>query len=337
MKKICLLTLVCIMLFAAGCAKAPAAIVPSSAPDLFTIPETTTEPGERIIPGITSFGVRSDQEPDALGHYFLYEGGEMHMHIALSAQALETHGVGVLIFLDGIPQPYWMPDNNSCQYMHTFYPKDMKGKDIYEVIFTPVTGQTGDTLEIGLQCITAPEYFIGDDYIPFVQSGGSGQMVTRLKFASDPGEAILPHDPQRVLSVSQEYIDMTHDELDYWSGTDAMEKVKWTFYVDGIKNCTTRTGYTGEPMDIKLEIMGNPNAEFALAVFVNHEPVCITDDFQIDLRQGQKTILTASMDMSDFKNKAVIYAVLVPRNVRIDSLMDPSCYISASETSYYSS
>ena len=337
MKKAILLTMLCLMFFIAGCAKAPTTTVPSSAPNLFTVPETTSEPGERIIPSVTSFGVRSDQEPDGLGHYFLYEGGEMHMRIALSAQALEAHGVGVLVFLDGIPQPYWTAENPTCQYMHTFYPTDMDSKDIYELVFTPVTGQAGDTLEIGLQCITAPNYFLGDEYIPFVQSNGSGQMVTRLKFAADPGEVITPSMPNRLIRCDQEYVDMTHDELDYWSGTDAMEKVKWTFYVDGIKNTTTRTEYTGEPLEIKLEIMGNPNAEFALAVFVNHEPVCTSDDFMLDLRQGQKTILTATVDMSDFEERAVIYAVMVPRNVRIDSLMDPSCYISASETSYYSS
>lgn len=308
-------------------------------PNSFSTPssdQNSTEPGERIIPGVTGFGVRSDQEPDELGHYFLYEGGEMHMRIALSAQALETHGVGVLVFLDGTPQPYWTLDNNVCQYMHIFYPSDGDEKTIYELIFTPITGQSGETLEVGLQCVTAPHYFTGDCFMPFDQTDGNGQMLTRLKFNVDHSEVILPPLTQKVLSTEQEYVDMTSDELGYWSGSDAMEKIKWIFSIDGVQNACNRTGYAGEPVDIKLEIMGNPSAKFSLAIFVNHEPVCITDAFQLDLHQGQKTILTATLDMSDFDDQAVIYAVLVPRNCRIDSLQDPSCYISATSPSYYS-
>lgn len=299
-----------------------------------TLPQETMPD---VIPGVTSFGVRSDHEPDELGHYFVYEGGEMHMRIALEAQALDTDGVGILLFLDGRPQPYRLPDDENDRYMHTFYPPDADEKVIYEIIFTPITGEKGDTLEVGLKCITAPDFFIDDGSIQFVLSGGNGEMVTRLKFEATPDEADIPQIKDRVLSFDCEYVDMTSAEIAHWTSADVMEKVDWTFTIDGTKNSCQRSDYTGsEPLEVSFEIMGNPNAAFGLVIFVNHEPVCTSDQFLVDIRQGQKTIITAQLDMSDFGGEAVVYAVVVPRNVRIDALMDPSCYISATDASYFS-
>ena len=52
-----------------------------------------------------------------------YTGGEMTLPIFLeSSGRVQTVGIGILLFLDGKPQPYRLEGESEYTYLHIFYP-----------------------------------------------------------------------------------------------------------------------------------------------------------------------------------------------------------------------
>ena len=74
------------------------------------------------LPGVTLHGYAGEMPQDDLGTYLVYEGCQMHLQLALQARGLSTAGVGVLLFLDGQPQPFSLEENGAYEYMHIVYP-----------------------------------------------------------------------------------------------------------------------------------------------------------------------------------------------------------------------
>ena len=73
------------------------------------------------------------------------------------ATAVPERNVGILLFLDGRPQPYRLEGDTDYQYMHRF---TLNNEMIYPVFyFTPVTGQAGDTLEMATLTVLYPSIF----------------------------------------------------------------------------------------------------------------------------------------------------------------------------------
>ena len=74
--------------------------------------------------GSLSAGLHDDCPSDDYGPYITYTGGEMSMGYEIgSSGKIRESGIGILLFLDGQPQPYRLEGESTYTYLHTFYPE----------------------------------------------------------------------------------------------------------------------------------------------------------------------------------------------------------------------
>lgn len=220
--------------------------------NIFTLstsePQPETSPNDTLFATI-SHGFRGDPLINDLGRYDIYNGGEMHITYHFDVMGgMRNFCLGLLLILDGRPQPYKTAEDASLAWMHTFIPTT--GELEIELIFTPVTGKSGDTLELSAFYVVEPDYYYRGDMSGFMQTNGTGIGTTQLQFQADPPPQEELPVPERVVNQTITYTDLTSDEIIGWSPeklqkdfsflltTDHISKGGWTYAVtaeDGIK------------------------------------------------------------------------------------------------------
>ena len=348
-KRIWVLTL-CLLLTFSGltaCGKSGEPGAESTLDNIFTTPTTeaasaptaaTTVPhvssGEITI-GNLSHGIGGEKLTDETGTYRLYEGGEIHLPYNISAPGLQQYGVGILLFVDGHPQPYKTTFSDTYAYMHTF-DLDFKGNAADELIFTPVVGEAGDMLEIYTLNINYPDYFPGETDFGFAHTNGSVAAGTRLLYEETPGTAVSPEEGTQASFFTKESIDLTSSEIYGWSAEKLQSEVEWNFTLKGQEYGTLEIGSL-EEVEACFEIFGNPLMDFGLVVYWNNEPVWMDGSpmTEIHTENGKKTVVNLRIPAKSLEADGALYAVLVPRNYRT-SEAGASCFIQPTATFYIS-
>ncbi len=260
----------------------------------------------------------------------------MHLFLRFTFTGYSEIGAGVHLFVDGQPQPYYTQDNNTYSYMHTVYPPN--GKEyIMELIFVPVSGEAGDTLEFAFYVVTYPDYFLDDAWTGNAQTEGGEYMGIsfRVKYQETPPDAQIVSVPDRVLAVRLTHTDLSSSEA---AGGVSQEDVAYKFSVNGKANFGNFWNVKEtDTVTVCFELKGSSLAQFGLVVYYNHEPVSVLSEerMYVYTHNGQKAILEAEIDLSGFDGEGVLYAVLVPRNYRIAQL-GSSCMLAATGTYYFS-
>lgn len=171
-----------------------------------------------IVPNSFTLGDASDTDPfQTCG----YDGGEMRLPFQYSSgRDTDLAGLGMVVFLDGQPQPFKLAEDGKYEYMHIF--TEMEGEGA--LYFTPVCGKAGDELELCAVLLPAADWFPREkreggqvkllDYSNPYQNYLATGVV--LQFNADPAQtADFPTVPDRVeeLTVSEE-IWTTTDQFD---------------------------------------------------------------------------------------------------------------------------
>ena len=149
-----------------------------------------------------------------------YDGGEMRIPFQYQAgRDADLVGLGLMVFLDGQPQPYKISEEGEYKYLHTFTQVDGEG----ELIFTPVCGKAGDTLELYAVLTPAPDWLPQEtrDGVSYPRSYDlyAPQAVTGvlLRFHADPEVAAdFPQVRDRIKAietVEEEFTTSDHNEL----------------------------------------------------------------------------------------------------------------------------
>lgn len=338
------LFLICLCIFLSGCIGQPSSNDTTEAQlveDPFV--ETTAEilsPENPVpsweLPGVTLHGYAGEMPLDDLGTYLVYEGGQMHLELALQARGLSEAGVGVLLFLDGQPQPFSLEENGAYEYMHIVNPGLKKADGIVDAYFTPIVGDAGDVLEITYLLIIHPLYSIDDDNdektSAFVHATTRPGIVTRLKFNAAPPAQTFPEIDDKLICWSAEWADLTSLDTYGWTDADYREEVRSKIEIDGYEDPGISYETTAdEPIPLHFELLGAPTAEFGVVIYLDNQPVSVDpeDIMLVHTQHGQKLILDAQIDFSDFDGESVIYVALVPRNFRTAQLgtsCDMSCF-----------
>lgn len=305
--------------------------------------ETTAPPlpplGGQPLSGNLSFGPAGDSLLDRNGPYRIYQGGEMELPYKIQAGGdIANTGIGILLFLDGVPQPYRISDAPEYAYMHTVYPKD--GEEyIVDIRFVPVVGQQGDDLEFYATTLLNPAASIDDDWQLPSHTFGSCTSGTRLKFEAAPPTQAFPDKVRRLSNTSISYVDTTYEEIGSWSEDDLLESQEAYIYVNGIGKLDDGNIIyqmsADKDIPLRFEVWGSPYVHYGVVFFVENEPVFPEngEPFFIDVRTGQKTVIEATLSMKEFDGESPVYAVLVPRNYRSSEVMT-TCFLDCS-TNYF--
>ena len=325
MKRITIYSFV-VILFAfifASCAAAPAApsTSGSTVPSLSALPSDTasTMPKEGGNLGSLSAGLHDDCPSDDYGPYITYTGGEMSMGYEIgSSGKIRESGIGILLFLDGQPQPYRLEGESTYTYLHTFYPE--KPSMVVDFYFTPITGQEGDDLEMYALAILNPEYrpSVGPQQMMVFTSGSVGA-GWRLKFEATPPEADFPEKQHRLYDAEITSENASYGDVFAWSEEDLRERLDSRSYVNGAPHNGQNRVYNitaGTPVDLRYELWGTPYIKSSVIFYVDNVPVYTSDGLPFDMAvaSGEKKILTAKLDMTGFTGESVLYIVRVPRN-----------------------
>ena len=325
MKRITIYSFV-VILFAfifASCAAAPAApsTSGSTVPSLSALPSDTasTMPKEGGNLGSLSAGLHDDCPSDDYGPYITYTGGEMSMGYEIgSSGKIRESGIGILLFLDGQPQPYRLEGESTYTYLHTFYPE--KPSIVVDFYFTPITGQEGDDLEMYALAILNPEYrpSVGPQQMMVFTSGSVGA-GWRLKFEATPPEADFPEKQHRLYDAEITSENASYGDVFAWSEEDLRERLDSRSYVNDAPHNGQNRVYNitaGTPVDLRYELWGTPYIKSSVIFYVDNVPVYTSDGLPFDMAvaSGEKKILTAKLDMTGFTGESVLYIVRVPRN-----------------------
>lgn len=330
-----------------GCTTANTVIPPETAPnatveDIFQVPGTTapnstpqtgsTTPTENTappLPGGGSFGGSLSAGPkqtlqDEKGAYTTYEGGEMEIPFQISATgSVRQKGIGILLFIDGQPQPYRTEDGNYA-YMHVF---SVPQSGILETVFrfVPITGNHGDELELYSLSLLDP--------LRALSENGQGPSITsapssgfRLKYNASPVASPETEKDLRLSGVSCSFVNTTYNEVGSWTDRDLLERNESHLFVNGIpdsRSCIVYGVSADAAVTLRFELWGSPYVHYGVVFFVDNRPVFPEDGapFFVEVRNGQKTVLEATLSMAEFDGECPVYAVLVPRNYRTSEVL----------------
>ena len=294
--------------------------------------ETAPPSPEGMFLGSLSAGPQTWSTDDK-GPYLTYEGGEMAIPFEITATgALAERTIGIILFVDGQPQPYRTNEDSEYKYMHIFK-ASLKGVCRTTLMFVPVTGKQGDDLEIYAKPLLDPLRTLAEN--------GQGPAITntahssfRLKYNATPAVFTCPGTRLRLSESTVSFVDTTYDEIGSWSDQALIEKNETHLYVNEIsdKGATTIFGISAETeVNLKFEIWGSPYVHYGIVFFVENEPVFATDGapLLIEVCNGQKTVVEARLSMAQFDGESPVYAILVPRNYR-SSKVQTTCGLDSS-------
>ena len=292
--------------------------------NVFTQPSTTApdSPTETTAPvdlgGGLSFGFET-QERDSLGAYLTYTGGELVVPCSIDTSGnIGSKGIGVLLFVDGLPQPY-KAEGKDYAYLHTFQ-FDRPESRIIDLTFTPVTGEAGDELEIYGVSVVAPHYsYTEEGLLSFVYTGTSPVVGCRLKYQETPPAEVFPKASPRLSQLEIRKEPLSYSEVGTWTEQELLENLETHLYANDVPASGSPYVYKvreDQPMKLRFELYGTPYVHYGLVFFVDNQPVAPQDSAPIlvDVENGQKTVVEAQLDMTGFDTESVLYAVLVPQN-----------------------
>lgn len=217
----------------------------------------------------------------------VYEGGQLELtyKIHSSGNVLEA-GFGLGLLLDGVPQPFKTSDQGELACFHTI---DLDGENAadVELIFTPVTGKTGEKLELAVYGVTGPAYFAGDPEMGPFQSDYSLFNFLQLDFQADPEPSQGNFEPGKV-SVEK-------------GPTSEMGVLA----VEGGKVRTV----TGEA-SLSWLLSAPAGKDYRVAVYVDHKPVSVMD--VPTMQSGEQARLEVTLP--ELEGKHICYALAFDRN-----------------------
>ena len=329
-------------LFTVPVTKAPAteATNPATGPTA-TDPTQATEPKQPSVSiplGGMGFGIKDDKKQlDEFGSYYVYEGGEMCLRFMLQAEGQTLvncveQGIGIQLMVDGQPQPYRVAEEGELAYFHVLYPAfDTENALVtqfyyFNLYFTPIAGEAGETVEFFCSTICDPDWQTGEPLTAWNYTFGATQLGTRLKLNAVPPKIEKPEVTERINSVDISYVDTSYSEIAGWSDMDLIEKYDFEFKVDGqpypgVKGSKIYDVSADKLVELRFEVWGTPYVKYGLMFYVDNQPISGQEVIHFDMKNGQKTVITVMMDLSDFDGEAAIYAALIPLNCRTTEIL----------------
>lgn len=254
---------------------------------------------------------------------FVYEGGELQIGLSIMAGGnLNQADYGLLLFLDGLPQPYRTESDDTLSYLHVFHSNT---GGLWEPLYlTPVTGKTGDQLELGYIYLLDPDYYHGKQFMGLRQTGSGTVHVNQVEFRADPPEAEYPAAAERVVEQSVTYVDLTSLDTQGWTSEQLRTDSSFTMTTDHEMD---RWIYAITPEDgltVRAEVFGSTEVDWSFLVYVGHQPVSIKPENRIlfQTQNGKKTVMEVKVDLSDFDGEEILYAFLISRNSCAPAVFD---------------
>ncbi|MEI3612559.1 beta-glucanase/beta-glucan synthetase [Pseudogracilibacillus sp. SO30301A] len=257
-----------------------------------------------------------------------YDGGELVLDYEVQAEGKATN-IGFLVYVDGIAQPYKLNTTDSdYQYMHIIDLKEENVDTPFQFIFTPITGEKGETVNITITSIYHPSFI--PDMKETTSYGGYHEALagTRpIEFHENPEPLDLTELPtNKVLkdvrfiteSVTDDLLErlgggvMTIDlemlEVDVFNLVEIEDKpdMETTFQINNQGN-----------VHMRLKILGIPGATYQNTFYLNHQ--ALSDQkgktsFETTLTKGDVSVIDVELDVETLDDFSTFYVASTPVN-----------------------
>lgn len=238
--------------------------------------------------------------------------------------------VGLLIFIDGIPQPYKVGDHDET-YMYIHEAPSME-KTTFPISFTPVCGKKGETKNIRFLSILNPQ--IRPDKLEY-DYGHTNAMTTffprRLEIKEDVPDVL----PEYSQLPSQR--DMTSEEIEQviYTNSKGQQINKLNIFNLFVRdaNKSEQTAYIDveeQKFTVEVQGFGGPSTKYILLPYLNHVLVN-TDEFPgiLTVDEGKKIfrktftfeLTKLDKDAYQLQKYNTFYMLAIP--VSGDSQLDP--------------
>lgn len=305
--------------------------------DIFTTgPQPVPSESEEYIStsrdlGMLGIGVPEGYYSDGISPCVDYPGGEMRLPFFISSSGrIQEVGIGILLFLDGQPQPYRLEGETEYTYLHTFYPsEDTITLDFY---FVPVTGTEGDALEFYAMSLLRPDYYPSQGQArTMVYSTGATVAGMRLIYQQTPPEAEVPAPVVRLKDVQVSQQDCPFEDIAGWTAIDMKTKIQDRHTANDIPPNLPNRIYEITPesiVDLHYELWGAEALQCNYVIFVDNIPISSSEGISIPMpiTSGKKTVLDAKLTMTGFTGESAVYTIRVPKNyytTDTDGLLQP--------------
>lgn len=275
----------------------------------------TSKESEQSL-GAFSFGPLSDHDETDV-----YEYTGEDVRIPFQVVGMDKKGnsdFGLLVFLDGVSQPYRIEESNGTsskeQIMHKFFLKGEESKQ-FEIVFTPVIGEKGETVPINFSTIFQP------DYIPENEAATNYGVYHDLN-ATLPQEVHFKETPLNSAKLSAyskseiqdipEEIKNKNDIIKTDGSSDILDEMTVFELLPENENDEIISAKNGKAK-MKFRMYGGPEVTYRTTIFVNHIPVQILDSEYIEtsLQKGKMNTIALELDTSAYEKINSIYAISV--------------------------
>lgn len=244
---------------------------------------------------------------------FTYMGRTLELPYYAEGSGLGTN-CGFLLFLDGIPQPYRVENEDPCAYLHRLNLTDNVRKD-FSFYLEPVTGKTGETLTLTILSLT-PQSFGGMKELPLGTSQNFLENYVTLAFEADavstqPAGSSNPS-ILRNLSVSEE--ELTPENMDSYlsDGTGTP-----TASVGELSTQVFQSCLPGEDEeDFSHILLGHPDVRYRTTLFLDYVPLWYEGSCCVDrnLKSGLASRLDVKFDLDVLDGTHILSVLSVPLN-----------------------
>ncbi len=258
-----------------------------------------------------------EDDPDPRDYY--YSGGEIQIPVTLTVESYEYSGVGLIAFLDGIPQPFHLNEGEDDQYINVLYLPD--GNHDYTVSFLPVTGTVGQWSELWIGFVLNPELVIPNlDFVWYERRACDMFIFIHINFLTEPEYPTVPSIESRQISQTVSYEPVSYAESIVLP-EDQRDLQNCAYYsVDGQRVITTGTtdrrysASAENPVTVQLKVYGLPDINYRLVFYYDNLPITLDPMEIIDYQDGEKAIVETTVDLTGFDGYARLSAYLVPLN-----------------------
>lgn len=282
---------------------------------------------ETMVIGTIGHGMNNTLVDENGKEYVVYNGGEMQLDYFVKAKGMSSCGVGFLVFIDGMPQPYRLNNESEYEYMHILYPPEDEEITIM-FQFVPVTGDSGDELELCVASVFYPEF--SPD---MKETSGYGIYHAMLdcqclmKYEETPSEASKEIDKEEIIiesSIQKKEISLEERDLYLkkwlWTEEELNSSYNCRIYLDGVDVSTVSNVAIDEKdtIHLRLEVMGHTGLKCNWAIYINHQTInCSRENMMsAELQQGEVTIFEAEIDISQLDGFDTLYTIIIPSNIQ---------------------
>lgn len=264
----------------------------------------STQPPQ-VVQAEFGHGIVNPNPDDRL---LVYNGKKIEIEYMLDNVGAECN-LGILMFINGIIQPYSIVGENDNRIMNIF---DMNSKEkrIIKLEFTPVCGQKGTDTVINFAVMLNPKNIA--DKSSLFKSGNNHRLNLllpwKIKFNKDCKFDIDSYNTYNINKIDNDFLKK------YANTTNAIDPIKTVLSICGKEDAFYEMAST-DVISIELKLFGSREQRVRTIIYLDHFPIRIFNgNTYMDWSIKKDSICSLSTELPEKlkKGKHILYAITIP-------------------------